>query len=166
MNDIFSCFSCNTPLLSDAYGEALKHKNRDYDIIMREVNMIVNFARFGWISFPNSTSLLLSALNWSIFSRNFSDPTIKCYTPFESCKSSSEIFCTEITNDPYSTITTDIKKQLHYETWRKVEKIYNNLPGAPDKFATMQKPAKCKRQKIVKKDRKLSKSTRKIVKNV
>lgn len=59
------------------------------------------------------------------------------------------------------TLTTDIKKQLHYETWRKFKQIYNNLKGAPDKVATIQIRTKCQRQKTSKNNRKVSKATRK-----
>lgn len=53
-----------------------------------------------------------------------SDPSIEGDIPFKSCKSSDELYCNEISNDPKIRITTDIKKQLHYDTWREVEEVY------------------------------------------
>lgn len=57
----------------------------------------------------------------------FSDPTIDRETPFTNCESPDKIFCTEISNDLKSFIMTDIEKQLHYETWLEVEKIYETI---------------------------------------
>lgn len=48
-------------------------------------------------------------------------------TPFRNCKSPNEVFCQEITIDEKSTVTTDITEQLHYNTWREVEDIYNQI---------------------------------------
>lgn len=48
-------------------------------------------------------------------------------TPFIPCKSSDEIYCQEISNQPFSHVTHDIKDQLHYTTWREIEEIYHGL---------------------------------------
>lgn len=56
----------------------------------------------------------------------YSDPSIADRTPFKSCKSSKEILCTDITNDPISNIMTDIEQQSHYNTWHEVMEIYKN----------------------------------------
>lgn len=61
-----------------------------------------------------------------------SDPSIENDTPFESCKSPDEIFCQEITNDAKSSVSTDILEQLHYGTWREIEKTYKRLKAAPE----------------------------------
>lgn len=68
--------------------------------------------------------------------RNFnSDPSIDGDTPFKSCQSENEIFCQEISNEPKSSVTYDIKKQLHYDTWREVEKMLEmNVKGAGNTF--------------------------------
>lgn len=55
---------------------------------------------------------------------NSSDPSITGNTSFESCKSSTEIFCHEISNETISNVTTNIFDQLHYCTWRDIEQIY------------------------------------------
>ena len=52
-----------------------------------------------------------------------SDPSIDGDTPFKSCRSGNEIFCQEISNEPRSRVTNDIKQQLHYDTWREIEEI-------------------------------------------
>lgn len=53
-------------------------------------------------------------------------PSSEGDTPFKSCTSSTDIFCQEINDDLVSTVTTDIKDQLHYDTWREIEQIYKN----------------------------------------
>lgn len=55
------------------------------------------------------------------------NPSIEDDTPFKSCKSSTEVFCQEISNDPKSSVTNNIKEQLHYDTWRDIEETYNGL---------------------------------------
>lgn len=51
------------------------------------------------------------------------DPSIKSDTPFKSCKSSDEIFCQDVSNEPKMRITYDIKKRLHYDLWREIDEI-------------------------------------------
>lgn len=60
-------------------------------------------------------------------SQSFSDPSIEGDTPFKLSTSASEIFCQEIDNDPKSAVTTNIKEQLHYDVWRKIEQIYHYI---------------------------------------
>lgn len=57
----------------------------------------------------------------------FSDPSIDGGTRFQSCQSSDEIFCQEITNESKSLTTVDIKEQLHYDVWREIEEIYDEI---------------------------------------
>lgn len=61
----------------------------------------------------------------------FRDPSIEGDTPFISCKSSDEIYCQEISNDPKSRVITDIKKQFHHDAWTKINKIYQRLKIDP-----------------------------------
>lgn len=56
-----------------------------------------------------------------------SNPSLEGDTPFKACGSSDVIYCQEISNSPRSSVTDNIKEQLHYETWREIENIYNNL---------------------------------------
>lgn len=70
--------------------------------------------------------MMCNAINFFGFFVNISHPSIEGDTPFKSSKSPNEIFCHEITNEPKTKILTDIKEQLHYETWREVEEIYRN----------------------------------------
>ena len=58
---------------------------------------------------------------------NFSDPSIDGDTPFKSSKSSDEIYCQDISNDPKYRTTTNIKEQLHYDIWREIEEDYKHL---------------------------------------
>lgn len=60
--------------------------------------------------------------NWKIPS----NPSIVGDTSFQSCKSSKAIFCQEISNERKSHVMDNITEQLHYETWREIEKIYKN----------------------------------------
>lgn len=53
---------------------------------------------------------------------NCSDASVGRNTPFKSCKSPNEIYCTEISNERVSRISTYIKEQLHYDTWREIQK--------------------------------------------
>lgn len=55
------------------------------------------------------------------------NPSIENDTPFKSCESEDKVFCQEISNDPKSIVTTNIKEQLHYDVWREIEQIYKNL---------------------------------------
>lgn len=61
-----------------------------------------------------------------------SNPSIEGDTPFQSSESQDEIFCQEISNDPTSSVTTNIKEQLHYDTWREIEQIYKKLQIVSD----------------------------------
>lgn len=56
-----------------------------------------------------------------------SDPSIEGDTPFKSSKSSDEIYCQEISNEPKSHVTTNIKEQFHYDAWNEIAGIYQNL---------------------------------------
>lgn len=56
-----------------------------------------------------------------------SDPSIEGTTPFKSCKSSNEVFYTEISNDPISKVKDDIRKKFHYDTWAKIVDIYSEI---------------------------------------
>lgn len=58
---------------------------------------------------------------------NFSNPSIEGDTPFKPCKSSTDIFCQEISNNPKSSVTNNIKEQLHFDTWREIEQTYKEL---------------------------------------
>ena len=61
------------------------------------------------------------------FFEYFSDPSIEGDIPFKSCQSSDEIYCHEVSNEPKTRITTNIKKQLNYDMWREIDDIYKNL---------------------------------------
>lgn len=52
-----------------------------------------------------------------------SDPSIEGDTPFKSCRSSNEIFCQELTNEPKTRTINDIKNQMHYDLWREIESV-------------------------------------------
>lgn len=67
----------------------------------------------------------------SYFLPDISNPTLEGDTPFASCKSSTEIYCQEISNEPKSSTTNNIKEQLRYDTWREIEEIYKNLRIVP-----------------------------------
>lgn len=54
-----------------------------------------------------------------------------------------EIYCTEISNEPKSTITTDIRKQLHYDTWREIDKILASVADAIDGNAANRHSGDC-----------------------
>lgn len=56
-----------------------------------------------------------------------SDPSIEGETPFKSSPSSDEIFCQEMSNEPGTRTTLNIKEQLHYGVWREIEEIYKGL---------------------------------------
>lgn len=58
---------------------------------------------------------------------NFSDPSIEGDTPFKPCKSTTEMFCQEISNNSTSSVTTNIMEQLHYNTWREIEQSYRKV---------------------------------------
>lgn len=66
-----------------------------------------------------------------------SNPTIENDTPFEPCKSSTEIYCQEITNHNKTAVSNDILQQLHYDTWRSIEEIYKSLPISTHKSDAM-----------------------------
>lgn len=97
----------------------------NYDIIMRFVKMVTNFARTGYV-------LQIKVPIWIQiyplkFQNIFSNPSIEGNTPFESCKSSYEIFCQEFSNEPVTRVTIDIMNQLHYDVWQEIEEIYKSL---------------------------------------
>lgn len=56
-----------------------------------------------------------------------SNPSIEGDTPFVSIKSSDEVYCQEMSNAPTTSVTANIKEQVHYNTWRAVEAIYKSL---------------------------------------
>lgn len=43
----------------------------------------------------------------------------------------NQIFCGEVSNDMKTCVRTDIKEQIHYDTWVHVENIYNGLKCIP-----------------------------------
>lgn len=92
--------------------------------------MITNFARTGLDL--KETIQVRSEFNVSYFS----NPSIESDTPFLPCESKQKIFCQEISNEPISTVTTNITEQLHYDTWREIEQIYNELPPVSNKGET------------------------------
>lgn len=69
---------------------------------------------------------------------HFSDPSSKNGAQFKSCKSSNEIYCQESSNDETTYTTENIKEQLHYDAWRKVESIYRNLKELEKIYASLQ----------------------------
>lgn len=71
-------------------------------------------------------------ISFPINTKHQSDPSIDSDTPFKSCKSSDKIFSQEISNHRKSQVMDDIKEQLHYETWREVERIYKISSEASD----------------------------------
>lgn len=65
----------------------------------------------------------------SLLLANSSYPSIKGDVPFKSCKSSDEIFCQDLTNETRTSVTYDIKRQMHYFTWREIDEIIDKPTG-------------------------------------
>lgn len=63
----------------------------------------------------------------SILQQNNSDPSIGGDTPFKSCRSSNEIYCQEVSNSIKTSVTNNIKEQLHYDVWLEIENLYKTL---------------------------------------
>lgn len=61
--------------------------------------------------------------NVKLYFGNFSDPSVKDDTPFKSCKSSQEIFCQDVSNEPRTRVMYDIKEQIHYDLWSDIDDI-------------------------------------------
>lgn len=101
------------------YDDHLARQDLIYDIIMRSVKMITNFARTGYVIYNLQSE---SSFHWKFYL--FSDPSIEGDTPFKSCQSMDEIFCQEISNEPKTQVTNNIMKQLHYDVWHDIEEIY------------------------------------------
>ncbi|KAG4071890.1 hypothetical protein HA402_006051 [Bradysia odoriphaga] len=95
-------FHCHAFDKNKLYDSHLEKKDVAYDLIMRMVKMVTNFARTG-------------------------NPSIENDTPFKAITSQNDLFCQEITNDPKSSVTTDIKDQFHYDTWREIEETYRRI---------------------------------------
>lgn len=110
------------------YDIHLERKDATYDAIMRMVRMITNFARTGWVSSVKlRTASNFIAFDFIQFDFQTRNPSLGNDTPSKSCKSETEIHCQEISNEPNSSVTTNIKEQLHFERWREIEEIYKNL---------------------------------------
>lgn len=71
-----------------------------------------------------SIQLTLLSIGIPIISSN---PSIDGNTPFIPCTSQTELFCQEINNSPKLSVTTNIKEQLHFDTWHEIETTYKNL---------------------------------------
>lgn len=58
---------------------------------------------------------------------NLSNPSVEGDTPFKSSTSTNEIFAQDITNEPKSSLVTDIMEQIHFNTWKEIDDIYAKL---------------------------------------
>lgn len=67
----------------------------------------------------------------NVLNSSCSDPSVDGDVPFKNSKSANEVYCQEVSNQPFTHATYDIIKQLHYDTWREIEKIYHDLKTAP-----------------------------------
>ncbi|XP_031639929.1 esterase B1-like [Contarinia nasturtii] len=76
--------------------------NVNYNTIMRLVNIVTNFARTG-------------------------NPSIEGDTPFKPIPSPNEIFAQDITNDLNTTLISDVLQELHFDTWKQIEEMYNKI---------------------------------------
>lgn len=70
-------------------------------------------------------SLILQVTVLECYDRNdifhVRNPSIEGDTPFKSCETPNEIYCQEISNDPTSSVATNIREQFHYNSWREIE---------------------------------------------
>lgn len=56
-----------------------------------------------------------------------SKPSIDGDTPFKSINSIDDIFCQEVANDLKTSVTNDIRQQIHYNVWHEIDEIYKSL---------------------------------------
>lgn len=61
-----------------------------------------------------------------------SDPSVEGDTPFKSSMSPNEMFTQDITNEPKSSIVTNILEQINFDTWKAIDGTYEQLKNNND----------------------------------
>ncbi|XP_055312058.1 esterase B1-like isoform X2 [Sitodiplosis mosellana] len=99
---MFRCGLFDSYKLYENALQARDDSNVNYRTIRRMVDIITNFARTG-------------------------NPSVEGDTPFMSSTSPDEILSQDITNDPNSSLVTNIMDQLHFNTWKQIDDSYKRL---------------------------------------
>lgn len=60
----------------------------------------------------------------------FSDPSIDANTHLTPCNP-NQVYHAEVTNEMKTVVKTDIKDQIHYDTWAQAENIFNAFDCYP-----------------------------------
>ncbi|XP_055325786.1 esterase B1-like [Sitodiplosis mosellana] len=99
---MFRCGLFDSYKLYENALQARDNSNVNYRTIRRMVDIITNFARTG-------------------------NPSVEGDTPFMSSTSPDKILGQDITNDPNSSLVTNIMDQLHFNTWKQIADSYKRL---------------------------------------
>ncbi|XP_055312060.1 uncharacterized protein LOC129574291 [Sitodiplosis mosellana] len=99
---IFRCGFFDSYKLYENALQIRDDSNVNYRTIRRMVDIITNFARTG-------------------------NPSVEGDTPFMSSTSPDKIFSQDITNDPNSSLMTDLMQQTHFNTWEQIDDTHQKL---------------------------------------